>query len=433
MVLQVKTIKLENGSVVTPDGVKSCDIVIRDGKIVLADADIKCDEVIDITGKYVVPGFVDIHFHGYNLFEFTAGRFDPKMKKFDDSESAYKHGFDMLSRQLARFGVTRFYVGTWAAPVKTLQNCYQKLADYLARPQPDTGAKILGGNIEGCFINPNMAGAQNPDLVFEQSPQAFDRIKDNGSIRLANVVPDFGRKSCELTEYLTAKNIIVGAGHTNGTCRQFEDAVKAGLKFFVHLTNGPTGSSTKVFNGGGALEAALKIDEIYAEQILDGFHVNPAYVRDIIKRKGTDKIIGVTDAVYPAGSDLKEFETSGIHGRVSDDGKYIYVVNKPNTLFSSNLTMNRAFNNTINWLSSDMQGIWNRMHKGLELEDALVAAAKICSSNACRLTGLAEQGYGSITDSAKADLCVLDIAGAKGDFSVTIDLTIVDGNIVYHT
>jgi N-acetylglucosamine-6-phosphate deacetylase len=424
-------VRLRGGFVVTPQGVEHRDIVLREGRIMLVTDGKPCDEVIDITGKYVVPGFVDIHFHGYNLFEFTAGLYDPKSETFDNSPSAYEYGLDMLSKMLAGFGVTGFYVGTWASPIENLKNCFVQLHHYLGKTKTQHGAKILGGLLEGSFINPHMAGAQNPDCVLKFRPDSFDRIEDGGTIKLANVAPDFGRASLQLTEYLTDKGIVVGAGHSNATCEQITEAIRAGLKYFIHFTNGPTGGSYKPFHGGGAIEAVLKSDELYAEQILDGYHVNPAYVMDILGRKGADRIIGVTDCLFAAGSPVRQFASGGVRGALSDNGQYFRAVDKANTLFSSNLTMDRGFNNLLNWLTADMQGIWNRLHRALPFEEALVLAAKVLSTNPCVLTQLDQKGYGSIVDGAKADLCVLDLVGSPGNYTVTVKSTIVDGNMVY--
>ncbi len=418
---------------VTPHGVERTDIILRNGRIELAPHGNDSDEVLNVTGKYIVPGFVDIHFHGYNLFEFTSGLYDPKAGTFDNSPSAYEYGFNMLSKTLVKFGVTGFYIGTWASPIKNLRYCYAQLRQYLAKQKNQNGAKIFGGLLEGSFINPQMAGAQNPKYVLEFVIDSFDKIEDKGTIKLANVVPDFGRAAYELTEYLTDKGIIVGAGHSNATCKQVTDAIRAGLKYFIHFTNGPTGGSYKPFHGGGAIEAVLKSDELYAEQILDGYHVNPAYVRDILRRKGPDRIIGVTDCLFAAGSDIRQFTGGGIRGALSESGDYFQVVEKPGTLFSSNLTMNRGFANLLNWLTINMQGIWNRSHEVFQLEQALVTAAKILSTNPCILTRLDREGFGSIIDNAKADLCVLEIVGRPGDYKVTVESTIVDGNIVYST
>jgi N-acetylglucosamine-6-phosphate deacetylase len=431
ILIDMKTVQLKGGFVVTGRGVERTDIVLRDGRIVLPGKEESCDQVVDITGKYVVPGFVDIHFHGYNLFEFTSGLYDVKSETFDNSPSAYDQGFEMLSKTLAKFGVTGFYVGTWASPIANLRNCYAQLYRYLSNASNQPGARILGGLLEGSFLNPKMAGAQNPDYVLQFVTDSFDEIEDKGTIKLANVVPDFGRPSYELTEYLTGKGIVVGAGHSSATCEQIMEATEAGLKYFIHLTNGPTGGSYKPFNGGGAIEAVLKSDELYAEQILDGYHVNPAYVRDILKRKRADRIIGITDCLFAAGSQVKQFTSGGIRGALSEDGRYFQVVGKANTLFSSNLTMDRGFGNLLNWLTIDMQGIWNRLHNALEFEEALVVVAKILSTNPCVLTGLGKKGYGSIADGAEADLCVLDITGSQGNYNVEVESTIVDGRIVY--
>ncbi len=427
----MKTIKLKGGYAVTPNSVERADVIMRDGKVEFAACKDDCSEIIDITGKYIVPGFVDIHFHGYNLFEFTSGLYDPKSETFDNSPSVYENGLDMLRKILARFGVTGFYIGTWASPVENLRHCFSQLYNYLNKPQTQPGARLLGGFLEGSFINPQMAGAQNPDLVLEFITDSFDSIDDKGSIKLVNVVPDFGQPGYELIDYLTNKGIVVGAGHCNATCEQIEEAIRAGLKYFIHFTNGPTGGSYKPFHGGGAIEAVLKSDELYAEQILDGYHVNPAYVRDILRRKGADRIIGVTDCLFAAGSQVRQFTGGGIQGALNESGEYFHVVGKPGTLFSSNLTMNRGFTNMLNWLTADMQGIWNHRHKELQLDQALVTAAKILSTNPCVLTQMDKEGCGSIVDGAKADLCVLDIAGRPGNYTVTVEMTIVDGDTVY--
>jgi N-acetylglucosamine-6-phosphate deacetylase len=246
-----------------------------------------------------------------------------------------------------------------------------------------------------------------------------------------NVAPEFGDKSFRLAKHLSKKGIVVGAGHSKATGDEIAAAIKAGLKYFVHFLNGPTGNSYKPFDGGGAVEAVLRSDELYAEQILDGYHINPAYVRAVIQRKGIDKVIAVTDALYAAGSDLKQVDIGGTAGQVSDDGNYIYVVGKPNTLCSSTLTMDRAFENLLNWLTSDIAGIWQSVHTAHTFEEAIMMAAKACSSSPAALMGLSTQGYGTIAAGAAADMCIVDITGRSGGYKTAIEKTIVGGNIVY--
>jgi N-acetylglucosamine-6-phosphate deacetylase len=135
--------------------------------------------------------------------------------------------------------------------------------------------------------------------------------------------------------------------------------------------------------------------------------------------------------MFVAGSDLKEFSIGGMRGAVSDDGTHLRVLSKENTLFGSNLTMDRAFENMLNWLSCPMAGIWNRLHEALEFEEAVSTVAKIYSRNPCDLTGLAAEGFGRIENGAKADICVLDITGSPGNYKVKVELTVVDGKVVY--
>jgi N-acetylglucosamine-6-phosphate deacetylase len=326
--MQMSTQILKNAKIVTPEAVVDGEVVIEDGKVSLKKA-AKGGSASDLSGKYVVPGFIDIHFHGYNLFEFTAGKYDPAKKAFDNSPQAYSKGLESLCGELAGFGVTGLYLGTWAAPIEQLKYAFGQMRQYCGKQE--AGCRILGGLVEGTFINPNMAGAQNPKFVFEQDRTVFDAIEADDLIKMVNVAPDFNEKSCGLTEYLANKGIIVGAGHSMATGNQIRSAIKAGLKYWVHFLNGPTGHNFKPFDGGGAVEAVLQDSGMFVEQIVDGYHINPCYVLDVIKRKGADRTLAVTDALYAAGSNISQFELGGIKGEVFNN-EYIRVVGKPNTL-----------------------------------------------------------------------------------------------------
>jgi len=427
----VSKLKLKNATLITEAGAIKSDLVIDNTRLRLGGQSIDCERTIDLAGKYIVPGFVDIHFHGLGLFDFTMGRYNPDEDVFDDTAKAFDAGFRATSKALVRHGVTSYYIATFAAPIDTLKKCFGYLADYMLSSEQTEGAKLLGGLLEGSFINPQMAGAQNPDFLFECSRNIFDNIEDQNTIKLANVVPDSGDDAIALISYLTKKGIVVGAGHTNATSEQFACAIEAGLKYCIHFTNGPTGSSFKPFNGGGAVEAVLSLDSVYAELIADGYHVNPAYIRDIINRKGSDRIIGVTDCMFIADSDVRQFNIAGVKAQLSDNGKFIYACDKQNTLAGSVLTMDRGFENMLNWLVSNVQGIWIKEHKALSFEQALTNIAKFYSTNPCKLTGLYEHGIGLIADGAQADLCVLDITKIGSAYKVAVDKTIVNGSIVY--
>ena len=426
----MENIKIKNAYLITDKGVKRRDITLRAGQIDLSGSKVSIDRTLNMRGKFVLPGFVDIHMHGYDLFNFTFGLYNPQTGTYDNNPAAYQGCFNKLRKKLAEFGVTGFYIASLAAPLETLKHCYNCLSDYLGKPDGTAGARLLGAILEGPFISLERAGAMNPSLILEPSIETFEQIDDRGTIKLANIVPDSGEKSCKLTEYLTSKGIVVGAGHTSATFNQMANAVKAGLKYCIHFTN-QTGGTYKPFEGGGAIEAGLVFDQLYVELILDGYHISPAYVRDIIERKGLEKIIGITDCSFAAGSSIERFKSGGVTGRFSDDRKYIAVEGKKDTLYGSNLTMNRAFKNILNWLTTNMEGIWNRSHPALGFEEALIGATCICSGNACQLTGLKDKGFGQIIDGAKANITVIDISGSQGSYKVQVELTIVDGKVVY--
>jgi N-acetylglucosamine-6-phosphate deacetylase len=264
-------IQLKDCRLVGADDIVQGDILLRGGLIESCPAGTVCKEVLDCKGKYVVPGFVDIHFHGYNLFDFTLGKFDPESGSFDNSREAFVAGINMLRKTLAGFGVTRFYIASLAASIEKLSNCYGNLAQYLQSPDNSgKGARLEGGLLEGSFINPQMAGAQSAGHILEMSSDVFEQIDDDGTIKLVNAVPDFGHSSMELIKYLSDRGIVTGFGHTNATCDQVAKGIEAGLKYCIHFTNGPTGGSYKPFKGGGAIEGVLKSDSLYTELIADG-------------------------------------------------------------------------------------------------------------------------------------------------------------------
>jgi len=424
---------LKNASLITPAGTQKANLLIQDGKIQITDQSPSNAKSMELAGKYIVPGFVDNHFHGYNLFSLTGGQMDPRTHQFDDSDAAYVRGFDMLRKTLAQFGVTGFYMGTSACSVETLRRGYQKMRLYYDKHNdPSLGARMLGSLNEGTFINPDMAGAQNPEFILPISKDTFERFDDQGCIKLINVVPDIGADAIRLTNYLANKGIVVGAGHTNATYNQFAEAVKAGLTFCIHFTNGPTGGSYKPFNGGGAIEAVLSIDSVYAELIPDGYHVNPAYILDIIQRKGVDKIIAITDCVFVGGSDIKEFDEDGVQACVSENGEYVKLVGgAANTLAGSNLTAIRGFNNMLNWMTREMKGIWTPVHSPLSLDQSLLYLSRFFSTNPNTLMRRDAEGFGTVEDGNAADLTVLDIQGVPGNYRVHVDKTFVGGIMVH--
>jgi len=425
---------IRNARVCTPEGVRdAADVAVEDGRItqVGPPSEESRGDVIDAHGMYLVPGFIDPHAHGARLFEFTAGRFRPESGDFDGADESWRSGLPQYAAFLARTGVTNVCVATWAAPVEQLARAYGFLRDYMHGPgNGRDGARFLGGNLEGTFLNPDMAGAQNPDLVLAPDPATFDAINRAGAIRMANVVPDHGEPAYRLIDHLTENCVVPGFGHTNATALQVREGVRRGLRYCVHFTNGPTGGSYKPFNRGGAIEAVLQTPGLYAELILDTYHVNPAYVRDIIRRKGGHRVMVVTDQMFATDADeVTAFTISGIRGILSADRRYVQVEGKPNTLFSSVLTMDAGFSNLLSLLTREMAGVWNARHEAMPLAQAVAATARMCASNTADMLGIAGD-TGRIAPGKRADLVLGRIEGEPGTYALRVERTYVAGERV---
>jgi N-acetylglucosamine-6-phosphate deacetylase len=181
---------------------------------------------------------------------------------------------------------------------------------------------------------------------------------------------------------------------------------------------------------------------VFAEIIADGYHVDKAYVMDAIKRKGTDKVVVITDSMFPTMLEgLDKFSMLGVEGRVSSNGEYLQIADRGNALFGSTLTMDKAFSNILNWLTSPVEGIWYKMHEPLNFEEALLKASEMCSGNPARVIGILGPTTtvdpkdmscytGSIETGKSADVLIADITGIQGDRKVKIERAFVNGQPV---
>jgi N-acetylglucosamine-6-phosphate deacetylase len=421
------------------------DLLIENGRIAAAGRVGRAPgaKVISGAGLYALPGFVDIHVHGGTGFDLTCGRFDAKEKRFDASPSAYADAFPRLMKHFARNGVTRLMLATIAAPMKDLERALSRMADYIADPlNGRQGARLEGALIEGTFIRkPEQAGAQNPENFRAPRRRLFDRLNRaaRGHVSYVNIVPEFGRAAEDLTRRLAELGVLVGAGHTACDADRVLRAARNGLRVAIHFLNGPTGRSFKPFHGGNVVEAVLRSPDIYAELICDGWHVAPAYVRDVIERKGIGRIIVVTDAMFPAGAQgIRSFTVAGNEGRFDPTRQYLQVLGSEQTLFGSVLTMSRAFSNLLSWLTQDMAGVWHSRHRPWKLDDALRAAARACATNAAHVTGMDRpagsaplaRDIGTIEPGRCADLVLARLKGKPGHWRIQVKHTFVAGRPV---
>ncbi len=322
----------------------------------------------DLSGRVVVPGFIDVHVHGVLGADVM-----------DDADAVRR-----VARALPRFGVTAFCPTSVACSPETLSMFLGAVG--AARVTPEVGAaRVLPAHIESGFINPDYRGAQPAEWVsgrvsagpcWETLPETLFR-PDVGILTMAPEIPG----GMALLRAAIDAGIRVSLGHSGATYDQAVEAIEAGARHATHLFNR---MSPMTHREPGLVGAVLERDEIAAEIIGDGVHVHPAAVRIAIAAKGRSRVMAITDGT--AGSGLPKGSCARLGGHritvgdtaVLDDG----------TLAGSVATMDRVFATLVS-----------------RAGQSLIDAATLCATTPARELGLVHQG--ALVPGYLADLTVL--------------------------
>ena len=423
-----RPILLRNGKLVLPGRVETGDLLVEGDRIVAlgevpgpADADL-----VDLGGDFLVAGFIDIHHHGALGFDYSLGRYDEANRQFDLEPETYREGVVRALRYFLERGATRVFPTSLAAPMEDLEVAFSQIKALVEDPAEPLRGMIGGINVEGTFLKlPEYAGAQSPEYFFPPTQAHWNRLKAAAGdlIRLVNLPPEHGAEGLALIRRLTGQGVVVSAGHTGAEADLMQEAIAAGTRLGVHFFNGPSRSSSKSFHDGGAEEALLRSDAVSLELIVDGYHVHPAYARDVMARKGFGRVILITDSMFVNGcTAIDRFQLCGVPGAVSANGEYLQVTDRADTLFGSVLTSLRGFENVVNWLTRPMTGIWHRQHPAYSLEEALVHSSRMASANPASLMGLdgGEAPTGTLEPGKQADLVRLSIGGGEEGYRLAI-------------
>ena len=404
----------KHGQILTPEGLQSLDLEIDRGIIINMSDDLSDPDEIDVSGKLIVPGIIDVHNHGAAGFDFSYGKYLIQEDIFISDIYAFHAGLQEALQHYLAHGITRILLTTMAAPLEQICQQLNFLNQFL-ETYPQYQKLIAGVNIEGTFlVDPHYAGAQNPEYFYALTTEHLTSLIEagRGLIKIINIPPEHGEALSGFAPRLADAGITISAGHTAAYGDEVASAVDAGLKLGVHFLNGPARSSSKSFRKGGAEEMMLKSDDIYLEIIADGYHVDPSYARDIMARKGYDRVIVVTDSMFVNGvSGVESFTLFGLQGAVSESGEYLQNLGQEDCLFGSVLNSDRAFSNVMHWLQNELPGTWHRLHPAHSWEESLVLASKMCSGNPAKLMdwftgGSNKIGTGSLEIGKSADLIV---------------------------
>ncbi|MBO4304008.1 MAG: N-acetylglucosamine-6-phosphate deacetylase [Lentisphaeria bacterium] len=251
------------------------------------------DTVIDGAGNYVVPGFVDIHCHGHSDLDFC-----------DRSTQA----FSVIGRKKLEEGVTRFLPTSLSVSMEDLRFFCEQAEEY--RKKDTQGAILAGVHLEGPFINPARAGAQNPDFLKMPDIAVVDALDAISKVVKVTYSPELPG-GVELARALTERGIMPSGGHTEASYECFEACRKAGMKHLAHFCNAMI-QLHHLPGQFGIMGGGLLRDDVYLELICDGVHLSDEMIRLVAKVKGPEKIMLITDSMRAAGMPDGNYSLGGL-------------------------------------------------------------------------------------------------------------------------
>lgn len=282
--------RIINGSVFVGEGFVERDVFAADGRFVGEAARAEGGQTVDAAGCYVIPGLVDLHFHG------SAGA------DISDGDLA---GLHRMGAYEASRGVTAMCPATMTLPEDVLVRAAQAAAAY--EPAADEAA-LVGINMEGPFISPSKVGAQNPDYVRNPSAEEFRRLQEaaDGLFKLVDIAPEEPGAEEFIREM--AGEVRISLAHT---CTDYDTAVRAfelGARQLTHLYNA---MDPMHHRKPGPIPAAVEHGEVTAEIIADGVHIHPAMVRLAFQLFGDNRMILISDTLRAAGLEDGTYDLGG--------------------------------------------------------------------------------------------------------------------------
>lgn len=368
--------QIVNGKIVSPKGIiEDGAVTVENGVItyVGSTAGIPQDatelETVDAAGKYILPGFIDVHVHGGMLEDFS---------------KPSKAGIDAITKLHASQGTTTMLATTMTMPKDVLDEVLAEVQSYMENDMPY--AQLGGVHLEGPFISPKWPGAQNPAHIVPPNKDWIEQWEEQypGLIKQVTFAPE-REGSHELIRFLRKKGIAAAAGHTDATYEDIMSAQAVGLNHSVHMFNAMTPLHHRKPGTAGAI---LSTPAISAEIIADGIHVHKAAIKLLASVKTDHNLLLITDAMSAAGLGNGDYMLGDLPVVVKDN--VCTLKESEGTLAGSTLTMIRGFRYLV-------------QEVGLSIERASEAA----SGNPAKLLRM-DHITGSIETGKQADLLVVD-------------------------
>ena len=274
-----------NARLIFPDGIREgLEIVTQQEKIEEIRQQMKApaNDVVDLDGNYLAPGFVDLHVHG------AIGR---------DTMETSAEAFRAICDYHAGGGTTSLLLTTATAAIEAIVDVLKAVRDCRS-----TIPQIAGVHIEGPFISKAKCGAQRAEFIQDPSPVAVWQLLEHADvIKRITIAPELPG-ALEAIENFYARKISVSGGHSDAWDDEAGSGFARGMRSVTHTFNCMSSARRRgIHRIAGLLEFALSEPKILCELIADGHHVSATLMKMLYRAKGAAGICLVTDATAGAG------------------------------------------------------------------------------------------------------------------------------------
>ncbi len=371
----MSTFAIKSNKLVLPSGIDGFGyLLVEDGKFGQVSVDEPSGvKIVDRMGYWVAPGLVDTHIHGF---------------MDHDVMDCEPEGVMAVSEGLAKCGTTSWLATTLTAGVDETGEACASVREANRRQIEDAdfvGAKIQGIFLEGPFFTEEHKGAQNARYLIDPQFDILERWQEEagGLIAKSALAPE--REG--VVEYITkatSAGVRCAIGHSSATYGQSAAAVLAGAKIVVHTFNG---MADMAHRDPGIVGCAMTSQGVYAELICDGLHVDPVVCETLVRAKGWEHVVLITDCLSCGGLPDGDYFIGELPIELRDGAAFL---KDGGNFAGSTLTLAKAVKNVADW------GI-------VTAEQAIRMATEVPA----RSLGMGDR-CGSILPGRAADLVVFD-------------------------
>ena len=334
------------------------------------EEELREEEVFQRKEDFLIPGLIDIHFHGCLGQDFCDGTRD---------------AIECLAKYEIEHGVTGICPATLTLALDDLDAVLSLARDYAEEGEKEGKARLLGINMEGPFISHVKKGAQNEKYILQCDEKILSRFIESsgGLVKFVGLAPE---ENPDFEEFIKkAKGRVkISLAHTNADFETALLAYRAGASHAVHLFNAMTGLDHR---NPGVVGATVESKEVYAELITDGIHVHPVMVRAAFALLGEDRVVLISDSLRSTGMPDGIYDLGG--QTVKKEGKRCTLVEGGN-------------------LAGSVSNVFDCMKTAVQLMRIPFKKAILASTiNPAKSLGV-EKELGSISVGKRADYLILD-------------------------